>query len=180
MIQDLSSQLQKVVDHLRSDFSGLHIGRANTALVDEISVQSYGAQMPLKATANISCPDSQTIRIEPWDKNIIGEIEKSIREADIGNPQNMGQYILIPVPPMTEERRKQMVKRVNEMTEDARISVRNVRQDALKNVKAQKEAKEISEDELGRFEKQIQEKVDEINKSIEEVSKKKEQDILTI
>lgn len=180
MISDASAQLQKILDHLRSEFSGLHIGRANTALVDEIEVESYGARMPLKATANISCPDSQTIRIEPWDKNVMGEIESALRDADVGNPQNMGQYILLPIPPMTEERRKQMVKRVHEMTENARISVRNVRQDVLRKLKAQKDEKEISEDEEARLAKQVQEKVDETNKNIEEVSKKKEQDILTI
>jgi len=180
MISDLPIQLQKIADHLRSEFSGLHIGRANAAMVDEIQVESYGAMMPLKATSNISCPDSHTIRIEPWDKNIVGGIEKALRDAEVGNPQNMGQYIILPVPPMTEERRKQLVKRVSEMEEEARISVRNVRQDFFKKIKIQKDNKEISEDEEKRFEKQIQEKVDATNKTIEEMSKKKSQDILTI
>lgn len=181
MIAEFKDSLDKVVQHLQQEFAGLHVGRANAALVDEISVESYGAQMPLKSTANISCPDSKTIRIEPWDKSIIANIEKAIRDSDLGiQPQNMGEYILLSIPPMTEERRKQIVKRVHEESENARISVRNVRHEALKKVKQQKENSEISEDEESKLEKQIQESVDESNKKIDELTKKKEADVLTV
>ena len=137
--------------------------------------------MSLKSMANISCPDSRTIRIEPWDKSALESIEKALREAEIGiNPQNMGEYILLSVPPMTEERRRQVVKRVHEEAEKARISIRNIRHDFLKKVKHQKDEKEISEDEASRLEKQIQEKIDEANKEIDSISKSKEQEVLTV
>ncbi|MCF7812657.1 ribosome recycling factor [Candidatus Gracilibacteria bacterium] len=181
MNEELNQQLQKVVDHLRQEYSSLHVGRANVAMVDEIPVESYGSKMPLKTMANISCPDSKTIRIEPWDKSVLDNIEKGIRAADLGiNPQNMGEYILMSVPPMTEERRKQLVKRVHEEAENARISVRNIRHEFLKKVKQQKEQKEISEDEANRQEKNIQEKIDAFNEKIDEISAKKENDVLSI
>jgi ribosome recycling factor len=181
MITELKKNLDKALSHLRQEFAGLHVGRANATLVDEISVESYGTQMPLKSMANISCPDSKTIRIEPWDKSVIAEIEKSIRNSDIGiQPQNMGEHILLSVPPLTEERRQQIVKRVHEESENARISVRNVRHEMLKKVKQQKDAGDISEDEVSKLEKQIQEAVDNTNKTIDEMTKKKESDVLTV
>ena len=181
MIASLETQLQQAIDHLRQEFGGLHTGRANVGMVDDLQVEVYGSHMPLKGTANISCPDAQTIRVEPWDKSIIGDIERAIRDGGLGlNPQNMGEHMLIPVPPMTEERRGQMVKRVHQESENTKIVVRNVRQDSLKKIKHQKDEKEISEDEYSRFEKQIQEKVDEANKTIAEVTKNKETEITTI
>ncbi len=179
MTTPLSQQLQKAVDHLKSEFATLQIGRANTALVEDLMVESYGTQMPLKSSANISCPDAKTVRIEPWDKNLVGEIEKAIRESSMGiNPQNMGEYTLLPIPPLTEERRKQIVKLVHEMTENARIVVRQARQEAIKKLKNQKDNKEISEDEQKRQEKQVQEKMDEVNKSIDEISGNKEKEVM--
>ena len=181
MIDELSAALEKAISHLQSQFSALQAGRANTAMIEDIQVESYGTMTGLKAVANISCPDAKTIRIEPWDKTLVGEIEKAITSADIGiMPQNMGEYILLPISPMTEERRKKLVKIVNEETEHAKISVRNARHEVLKKVKAQKDAKEISEDEEKKLEKEVQEKVDESNKKIEEMSAKKEKDILTV
>jgi ribosome recycling factor len=181
MIESLYQQLQQTIEHLRQEFGGLHTGRANVGMVDDLQVEVYGSHMPLKGTANISCPDAQTIRIEPWDKSIIGDIERTIRDGDLGlNPQNMGEHLLIPVPPMTEERRQQMVKKVHQSAEQSRISVRNIRQDILKKVKHQKDDKELSEDEAARLEKQIQEKVDDANKTLDEVTKNKETEITTI
>lgn len=181
MIDSLAQQLQQAIDHLRQEFSGLHTGRANVGMVDEVKVEVYGSHMALKGTANISCPDAQTIRIEPWDKSIVGVIEKAIRDGDLGlNPQNMGEHLLVPVPPMTDERRQQMVKKVHQSAENTRIAIRNIRQDALKKVKNKKDGKEISEDEAARFEKQIQEKVDESNKTVDEVTKNKEADITSL
>lgn len=181
MIDSLAQHLQQAVEHLRQEFGGLHTGRANVGMVDDLQVEVYGSHMSLKGTANISCPDAQTIRVEPWDKTIIGDIEKAIRDADLGlNPQNMGEHLLIPVPPMTEERRGQMVKKVHQSVEKTKIAIRNIRQDVIKKAKHQKEEKEISEDEYARLEKQIQEKVDGANKTIDEVTKNKETEISTI
>lgn len=181
MITTLKQDLQKAIDHLKSQFSSLQAGRANTALVDEIQVESYGSMMSLKSTANISCPDAKTIRVEPWDKTLLGEIEKAIQASNVGiNPQNMGEYILLPIPPMTEERRKQLVKVVHEEAEKAKIVVRNKRADARDMVKLQKEEKEISEDEAKKVEADIQDAINDANKEIDSLAKNKEAEILNI
>ncbi len=178
---DLKSQISKAIEHLKQECGKLQIGRANTALVDEIEVESYGSMMPLKSVANISCPDAKTIKVEPWDKSVLANIEKAIQEANIGiNPQNMGEHLFLPVPPMTEERRRDMVKLVHELAEKGRISIRNARHDVLKRIKSQKDNQEISEDEQKRLEKEVQDLVDEANKEIEVISKAKEADILKV
>ncbi|PID70388.1 ribosome recycling factor [bacterium DOLZORAL124_38_8] len=181
MITTLQQELKKAIEHLKSQFSSLQAGRANTALVDEIQVESYGAMMSLKSTANVSCPDAKTIRIEPWDKSLLGEIEKAIQSSNIGiNPQNMGEYILLPIPPMTEDRRKQLVKVVHEEAEKTRITIRNKRADSRDMVKLQKDEKEISEDEAKKLETDIQEVINEANKEVDTLTKKKEEEILNI
>lgn len=178
MVDALQKTIDGAVDHLRQSFSTLQAGRANTAMVEDLEVESYGAMMQLKATANISCPDARTVRIEPWDKSLIGAIEKAIVVADIGvTPQNMGDTILLPIPPMTEERRKKLVKIVHEEAEHAKIAVRNARQDTMKKIKADAD---LSDDEKKDLEADAQERVDAINKTIDEMGKKKEADILTI
>jgi len=181
MLEELQPNLNKTIEHLRSKLSALQAGKASPAMVEEIQVENYGSLMPLKSVANISCPDNKTIKIEPWDKSSIGSVEKAIRESDLGiNPQNMGDHLFLPIPPMTEERRKKLVKVVKEEEEAARISVRNIRHDFLKKVKSQKDENEISEDEQKKLEKDIQEKVDEANKKIVEMAKSKEKDIMTV
>jgi len=181
MINELTMQLKKAVDFLRAEFAKLQIGRANASLVEEIEVEVYGAKSPLRNNAQISCPDAKTIRIEPWDKSIMANVEKSIIQANIGlNPQNMGECILVPIPPMTEDRRKQTVKIVKDEAEKTRISIRNIRHDALQKIRKQRDNKEISEDEQKRLEKQIDEKVSETNKEIETLSKKKEDDVMKV
>ena len=181
MIADLQNQLQKSITHLKESFGKLQVGTANAAIFDTVEIEMYGAKSPIKNAANISCPDPKTIKIEPWDKTILGDIEKGIVSANLGlNPQNMGEFLFIPIPPMTEERRKQTVKVVHDDAENSKISVRNIRQDFMKKVKTQKDNDEISEDEQKRLEKQIQEKIDETNKEIDELSKKKEADIMTV
>ncbi len=181
MISELNQSLEKAVNHLRQELAGISVGRANAALIDEVSVEVYGSSMPLKNTANISCPDSQTIRIEPWDKTVLEAIEKGIIASNTGMmPQNMGECILLKVPLMTEERRRQIVKKVHDLAENSKISIRNIRQDYVKKIKHQKDQKEISEDEAKHQEKQVQEKIDETNKMVDEIYKKKEADILSV
>ena len=137
--------------------------------------------MALKTMANITCPDSQTVRVEPWDKSNVAAIEKAILEANIGiTPQNMGEYILLPIPPMTEDRRKDIVKKVHDLAEHSRIAVRNNRQDAMKFVKLQKDEKEISEDVAKQEEKSLQELTDNANKEIDAITKAKEEDIMKV
>lgn len=175
------SELQKAIDHLKKEFTTLQVGRANAALVEDIEVESYGSMMPLKALANISCPDPKTIKIEPWDRSVLGEIERAVQAAKIGiNPQNMGEHLYLPIPPMTEERRLQLVKLVHELAEKAKISVRNARQEAIKAIKAQKENDELSEDQLRDAEAEIQTAVDKANNDIDQTAKKKEEEVKTV
>jgi ribosome recycling factor len=181
MIAELKTQISKAISHLKSEFTTLQTGRANASLVDELMIDSYGSMMPLKQLANISCPDAKTIRVEPWDKNFVKEIEKAITIADIGiNPQNMGDSIFLPIPPMTEDRRKSMVKLVHELSEKAKISIRSARQDSMKLAKMQEDEGALSEDQLKDLESDIQENVDSANKEIDQLSKKKEQEVLTV
>lgn len=181
MSADLTAQLDKAIDHLQKEFAALQIGRANTALIEDIEVESYGAMAPLKTLANLSCPDAKTIKVEPWDKSILGGIESAIQAANIGlNPQNMGEHLFLPIPPMTEERRKQMVKFVHELAEKAKISIRNARHDELKMIKMQKEEGDISEDQQKDLEREVQELVDGANQKVDETAKHKEKDIMTV
>ena len=181
MSKDLSIQIENTISALKKEFAALQIGRASVALVDEVQVESYGAKMGLKGVANVSCPDAKTIKIEPWDKNLIKDIEKAIMEANIGiMPQNMGESILLPIPPMTEERRKQIVKMVHEFVERSKIAIRNARQEAIKQVKKQKEEGDISEDVQKDMEVEVQEKVDKANKEVELLGKNKEAEILKV
>jgi ribosome recycling factor len=178
MISDLETTIAGAVAHLKQVYGGLQAGRASASLVDDIQVESYGSMMPIKNIANISCPDARTLRVEPWDKAMVGAVEKGIVLADIGiTPQNMGSHILLPIPPMTEERRKKLVKIVHEEAENAKISIRNARQEAMKKMKADEE---LSEDEKKRLEKKIQDAIDARNKEVDELAKKKEADILTV
>lgn len=176
-----STQLENAIAHLQKEFAALQIGRASAVLVEDVEVESYGSLMPLKNVANISCPDPKTIKIEPWDKAVLGSIEQAIQASKLGiNPQNMGEHLFLPIPPMTEDRRKQLVKFVHELAEKTKISIRNARHDELKSIKALKEDSEISEDEQKRLEKEVQDQVDQANQSVDERAKQKEKDILTV
>ncbi len=178
MISTLKTTLSDTINHLKQVYGGLQAGRASAAIVDDVQVESYGSTMPIKNVATVSCPDTRTLRIEPWDKSMVGAIEKAILLADIGiSPQNMGEYILLPVPPMTEDRRKKLVKIVHEEAENAKIAIRNARQDVMKKIKLDAD---LSEDEKKHMEKRAQEIVDTENKQVEEISKKKETDIMTV
>ena len=178
-MSNLQSQLDKAIAHLQEIFSTFQTGRAHPSIIEGVEVMVYGASTPIRSVANISCPDNQTLKVEPWDKSCIGDIERGINQANIGlNPQNMGEYILLPVPPLTEDRRKQMVKLVHEESEKARISIRNIRQSFNKDLQTQKDDKDISEDEASREEKNIQEKIDGANKNIDELTRQKEADVM--
>ena len=181
MISELQTSVDKSIEHLKNKLSSLRAGKASASMVDEIQVENYGSMMPLKSVANVSCPDTKTVKIEPWDKNSMGAIQKAILESDLGiNPQNMGNHLYLPIPPMTEDRRKKLAKLVKDEEESAKISLRNIRHDFLKKVKNQKEESEISEDEQKKLEKDIQEKIDHANKLIIEMTKNKEAEIMKV
>ncbi|PJC37104.1 ribosome recycling factor [Candidatus Peregrinibacteria bacterium CG_4_9_14_0_2_um_filter_53_11] len=180
-INSADAEFHSTIDHLKREYSRLQVGRASPALVEDIPVEVYGAKQPLKGLASISIPDAHTMAIQPWDKSSLASIEKALTAANLGlNPVNEGHLIRLNMPPMTEERRLELVKRVGQLAEDAKISIRNARGTAHSAFKQLEDKDEITEDVRRLSEKHLQEKVDESNKMIEELSKKKEQEVMTI
>lgn len=181
MLDAAKKDLHKAVHHLEVEFGKLQMGRATPALVEDIRVEQYGSLQPIKNSASINILDAQTLSIAPWDKTLIHPIAKAITEAGVGlNPQTMADSVMIKIPPLTEERRKDMVKVVKKFAEEAKISVRNVRGEYHKNIKKQETEKLISEDIAKNMETDLQKLVDDANKNIEELTKKKEVDVMKV
>lgn len=181
VLQDALNEFKKITDHLKTEYSRLQAGRASAAILEGIDVEAYGTPQSIKAVGNITVPDSKTIQVQPWDKSVLAAIEKAISNAGLGlNPVNDGNIIRIVIPALTEERRRELVKVVNKLAEEARISVRNARHKAHDSVKNMEKSGEISEDDMRAGEKRLQEKVDSVNKEIEDMAKSKESDIMTI
>ena len=177
---DLERRMKGAVESLKSDLSGLRTGRANTALLDPITVTVYGSQMPLNQVATVSAPEPSLLSVQVWDKNNIGPVEKAIRSAGLGlNPINDGNNIRLPIPDLTEERRKELAKLAGQYAEKARIAIRNVRRDGMEMLKADENKKEISEDERKRLEGEVQKLTDEMIKAADEAAAHKEKEILT-
>ncbi|PIZ76698.1 ribosome recycling factor [Candidatus Peregrinibacteria bacterium CG_4_10_14_0_2_um_filter_38_24] len=180
-ISNAVKEFEKVMVHLKEEFSRLQIGRANAGLVEGANVEMYGVTQPLKNIANISIPDPRTIMIQPWDKSSIVHIEKAIVGMGTGlNPISDGVCVRVPIPPLTEERRTDLTKHVRRLAEDAKISIRTARQDVLGIFKQLKANDEITEDDVFSSEKALQVKVDEFNGKIDEVTTAKEKDVMTV
>lgn len=180
-LSELSTKCTAAIDHLHNEYAKIQTGRASAALVENILVDSYGTKTPLKGIATITIPEAKQIAIQPWSRDQLTNIEKALLEANIGLvPQNDGVIIRLNLPPMTEERRKELVKSVGVYAEEARISIRNARHEAMDRLKELEKEKEISEDELRLKEKDVQTKVDEFNHKVEEGAKKKEKDVMTV
>lgn len=180
---DLQSHLTKIREDLISELNTLRTGRATASLIDGIEVEAYSGTpaMPINELANVSVPDAQSLLISPWDKSVLGKIEDAIRKAGRGlNPVNEGEAIRVPVPLLTEETRKEKVKEVSKMVEDAKIKVRNVRQDAIKSVEEQEDNGVITEDDLFRQKEDIDKMVKSINAELEDVGAKKSQELMQI
>jgi ribosome recycling factor len=174
-------QFEKAIEHLKQELSSLRIGRASTALVDNITIESYGSRMPISHVASINVTDVRTLTIQPWDKSNMAAIEKAIQISNIGiNPVNDGVAIRLNIPPMTEERRKEMVKVVGQLEEQARVSIRNVREEIIKEVKKQEDDDLMTKDEVDDFKVALQEVIDSFNEKIKEVASAKEKEILTV
>ena len=175
-LQLFTEHSKKTLEHLHTEFGKLQTGRANAATIEHISVEAYGQRMELKGVASISVQDARSIVIQPWDKSVLGDIEKAIQLSNIGiNPVNDGIAIRLNYPPMTEERRKQVTKVVKELAEQAKIRIRQDRQ------VANDEAKTIAEeDEKERVQKELQHLVDQVNVQIDESAKQKEKEVMTV
>ncbi len=177
---DLERRMKGAIEALKHDLSGLRTGRANTALLDPITVEVYGAQMPLNQVATVSAPEPRLLSVQVWDKSNIGPVEKAIRSAGLGlNPINDGNTIRLPIPDLTEERRKELAKLAHQYAEKARVAIRNVRRDGMDALKADENKKEISEDDRKRGETEVQKLTDDMIKAADDVAAQKEKEILT-
>jgi ribosome recycling factor len=176
-INELKTRLDKAIANVEERFTTVRAGRANPNMLDGVMVSYYGAPTELKSLATIFVPEARQISIKPFDKTILGAIEKAIYEANLGvTPNNNGEMIFITIPPLTEERRRELVKQVKEYAEEGRIAIRNIRRDI--NEKVEKD--ELPEDEEKNILDQVQDKVNEYNKKIEELTKEKEKDLMEI
>lgn len=181
-IDHAKEEFQKTIEFLLKEFSSLQTGRANAALVEDIEIESYGQKSPIKHVANISVPGAQEIMVDPWDKGQLATIEKAIRDkSELGlNPVNSGSAIRINIPPLTEERRKEIVKIVHQKAENAKVAIRQARHTAHDVLKKEEKEGEMSEDDFRTFEKELQKGVDEVNEKVESHAKKKEKEVMTV
>ena len=185
MIADVKSNasagMTKALEAFRRDLSKVRTGRASLSLLDDIKVDYYGTPTPLNQVGSMAVPEPRLITIQPWEKNLIGDIEKAILKADLGlNPSSDGQIIRLVFPPLTEERRREMVKQVKRMGEDTKVGIRSVRRDANDTLKKLEKDKEITEDEQKRGEKEIQDLTDDFVARVDKVIEEKEKDLMEI
>ena len=176
---DLERRMHGAVESLKSDLSGLRTGRAHTALLDPVTVEVYGSHMPLNQVASVSAPEPRMLSVQVWDKSNVGPVDKAIRSAGLGlNPIVDGQTLRLPIPEMTQERRKELSKLAGKYAEAARVAVRNVRRDGMDNLKADENKKEISEDERKRHETEVQKLTDATIAELDAAATAKEKEIL--
>ena len=174
-------RMVKAIEHLDNELMRIRAGKANVHILDGIVVDYYGTPTPLNQVSNISTPDAKTIAIQPWEKTMIDPIEKALMVSNVGiTPSNNGEIIRLIVPQLTEERRKELVKQVKKITEEYRVAIRNSRRDAIDSLKKQKNDKEITEDELFRFQEDAQSETDRFIKQIDELMAEKEKEVMEV
>jgi ribosome recycling factor len=180
-LTDVEARMQKAVEATQHNFNSVRTGRANASLLDRITVEYYGAETHLKALANISSPDATTLQIQPFDRSTMRAIEKAISESDIGlTPNNDGSSIRLNIPPLTTDRRKELVKMVAKLAEEGKVAIRNVRRDAIDSIRKLEKAKEISEDDSKSQQEQVDKLTEKFVKTIDKVTADKEKEITTI
>ena len=181
LVKDTSARMERSIEAFRKELGKVRTGRASFSLLDGVKVDYYGTPTPLQQVGTLSVPESRMITVTPWDTKMIGPIEKAIQGSGLGlNPSSDGKTVRIPIPPLTEERRKELAKVVRKMGEDARVAVRNVRREAIEKLKDREKKKEISEDVVKRGQERIQKETDAHVKKIDEILKSKEQEILEV
>ncbi len=180
-LNEIKAQMQKTIESTQKSFNTIRTGRANATLLDRVMVEYYGAETPLKSLANISTPDSTTILIQPYDKSSMGQIEKAISMSDLGlTPNNDGSAIRLNIPPLTSDRRKELVKLAGKLAEEGKVAIRHIRRDAVDVVRKQEKKHEVSEDESHDLQEQIQKVTKEFTAKIEDLLAAKEKDITTV
>jgi ribosome recycling factor len=179
--KDLRRRMDGALDVLRKEFGGLRTGRASASLLDPVQVEAYGSTMPLNQCGTVSVPEPRMIVVQVWDKSMLKPVEKAIRDAGLGlNPQADGQLLRVPIPDLNEERRKELVKVAAKYSEQARISIRNVRRDGLDTLKKQEKEGEISQDEHRRLQQEVQSLTDDFIRKVDDLSAAKDKEILQV
>ena len=180
-LQKITERMERSIEHLRKEFAAVRTGRASLALLDHITVDYYGTPTPLKQVANLSTPESRLITIQPWDPSIIRDIEKALTSSDLGlTPSNDGKIIRLPIPPLSEERRKELVKLTKKYGEETKVQIRGFRRDGNEEMKKRQKDGELTEDDLRRAENDNQKLTDKYVQKVDELLKKKEEEILEI
>lgn len=180
-INEATEKMQQTLQRLHDELKKIRTGRASASMLDSVMVDAYGQPMPLKHVANIVVVDGQMLQVTPFDPNNLAAISAAISESNLGlNPSDDGHVVRVPVPPLTEERRAELAKSLNEKAEEARVSLRNIRHDALKGAKTQEQNKEISEDDYHRVEKELNELIEQNNSEIEQALEAKQSEIMTV
>lgn len=180
-LSDLKRRMDGAIASLKTEFGGLRTGRAHTALLDNITVDAYGSKVPINQVGAVSAPEPRMLTVQVWDKSQVSAVEKALRESNLGiNPMTDGQLLRIPMPPLTEERRKDLVKVAGNYAEQAKIAVRNVRRDGMEAVKKQEKGGDISEDEQKAHEKDIQGATDDVIKLIDDALSTKTEEIMQV
>ena len=176
-----NESMQKSLNVLAKDYAAIRAGRANPAVLDKVMVDYYGAPTPINQLAAVSVAEARTLVIQPWDMSVLKEIEKAIQTSEIGiNPQNDGKIIRLIFPPLTEDRRREIVKDIAKMGEDSKVSIRTIRRDAIDKLKKMKKDSEITEDDLKQSEKQVQDLTDKFCKEIDDLSAEKQKEIMSL
>ena len=180
-LTEYESKMNKSLEVLKREFNGLRTGRASVSLLDSIYIDAYGSSVPLNQVSNISVPESRLITVQVWDETLLTAVESTIRNSDLGlNPMLEGNLIRIPIPELSEERRKELAKIASKYSEDCKVSVRNVRREAMEKIKILEKDKEISKDESFKFSEQVQEITDKLIEKIDMLFSEKEKDILRV
>ena len=180
-MKNTETRMEKAIQSLENDLATIRAGRANPAILDKVTVEYYGVPTPIQQVGTVAVPEARTITIQPWDASILGDIEKGILKADIGiTPNNDGKMIRLNFPPLTEERRKELVKGVSKRGEECKVAIRNVRRDSLEAFKKQKKDGEITEDDLKDLETKVQKMTDKFIASVDSIISAKEKEILEV
>ncbi len=179
--QEAENKMKKTVKNLADEFVTLRTGRASSALVERVVVEAYGSKSPLNQVANISVPEARLVVIQPWDKSLLGDIEKALMASDIGiTPANDGKVIRLNFPPLTEDRRKELVKQAKALAENNRVAIRNIRRDALEAIKKEQKDGKLTEDEAKKATEDLQKLTDHYIKEIDKIAQEKEKEIMEV
>ena len=180
-LKDLRRRMDGAIDALRKEFAGLRTGRASPSLLDPVVVDAYGSKMPLNQVGTVSAPEPRMLVVQVWDRGLAKAVDAAIREAGLGlNPQSEGQVIRVPIPPLSEERRKELIKVAHKYAEQAKVSVRNVRRDGLEDLKKREKSREINQDQHRKLDKDVQTLTDDTIKKIDEALAQKEKEVLQV